>query len=80
VTGHRGEIFSLGNEPCTVVGVIEKNFVGNVRADLWLPFRFDPVSSDANVFFYVTGLLQPGVTIAQANAALAVASPEYLRE
>ena len=33
-----------------------------------------------NVFFYVTGLLQPGVTIAQANAALAVASPEYLRE
>ena len=75
-----GKSIWLGNEPYTVVGVIGKDFVGDVQADLWLPFQFDPVSTDTNVFFYVTGLLQPGVTIAQANAALAVASPEYLRE
>ncbi len=33
-----------------------------------------------NLFFEVTGLLQPGVTVAQANAQLRAASPEYHRE
>ena len=55
-----GKSISLGNEPYTVVGVIGKEFVGDVQADLWLPFQFDPVSTDMNVFSYVTGLLQPG--------------------
>jgi len=75
-----GKSISLGNEPYTVVGVIGKDFVGDVQADLWLPFQFDPVSTDMNVFFYMTGVRQPGVTIAKANAALTAASPEYLRE
>jgi putative ABC transport system permease protein len=75
-----GKSISLGNEPYTVVGVIGKDFVGDVNADLWLPFQFDPASTDLNVAYFVTGLLQPGVTVAQANAALAAASPEYLRE
>ena len=75
-----GKSISLGNEPYTVVGVIGRDFVGDVQADLWLPFQFDPGSTDMNVFFYVTGVLQPGVTIAQANAALATTSHEYLRE
>ena len=75
-----GKSILLGNEPYTVVGVIGKDFAGDVRADLWLPFQFDPVSTDMNLFFYATGVLRPGVTVAQANAALAAASPEYLRE
>src|SRR5947209_17722672 len=75
-----GKSISLGNEPYTVVGVIGKDFVGAVQADLWLPFQFDPVSTDMNVFFYMTGLLQPGITNAQVNAELATVSAEYLRE
>jgi len=75
-----GKSISLGNESYTVVGVIGKDFTGEVQADLWLPFQFDPVSTDMNVFFYLTGVLQSGVTVAQANTALAAASPEYLRE
>jgi putative ABC transport system permease protein len=75
-----GKSISLGNEPYTVVGVIGRDFVGDVEADLWLPFQFDPASTDGNVFFFMTGVLQPGVTIAQANAALAALSPEYRRE
>ena len=51
-----------------------------MQADLWLPFQFDPVSSDGNVSFYVTGLLQPGVTVAQANAQLQAVAPEFRRE
>jgi predicted permease len=75
-----GKSISLGNEPYTVVGVIGKDFAGDVHADLWMPFQFDPASTDLNVAYFVTGLLQPGVTVAQANAALAAATPAYLRE
>lgn len=75
-----GKSLSLGNEPYTIVGVIGKDFVAEPRADLWLPFQFDRVSDDMNHFFQVTGLLKPGVTVAQANAQLLAAGPEYHRE
>jgi putative ABC transport system permease protein len=75
-----GKSISLGNEPYTVVGVIGKNFVGDVQADLWMPFQFEPASTDMNDFFFVTGLLRPGVTVAQANAGLQAATPEFHRE
>ena len=75
-----GKAISLGNEPYTIVGVIGKDFVAEPQADLWMPFQFEPASTDGNIFFEVTGLLQPGVTVAQANAALAAARPEYHRE
>jgi len=75
-----GKSISLGNEPYTIVGVIGKDFVAEPQADLWLPFQFEPASTDQNLFFEVTGLLQPGVTVAQANAQLLVASPEYHHE
>jgi predicted permease len=75
-----GKSLSLGNEPYTIVGVIGKDFVADPQADLWLPFQFEPVSNDMNLFFEVTGLLRPGVTVAQANAELLAAGPEYHRE
>jgi putative ABC transport system permease protein len=75
-----GKAISLGNEPYTIVGVIGKDFVAEPQADLWLPFQFDPASTDQNLFFEVTGLLQPAVTVAKANAALAAARPEYHHE
>jgi predicted permease len=75
-----GKSISLGNEPYTIAGVIGKEFVAEPQADLWLPFQFEPASKDGNIFFEATGLLQPGVTVAQANAALAAASPVYHRE
>ncbi|MGA2539596.1 MAG: ABC transporter permease, partial [Terracidiphilus sp.] len=75
-----GKSISLGNEPYTVVGVIGRDFVADPQADLWLPFQFDPVSTDGNLFFEVTGMLQPGVTVAQANVQLRAVSAEYHRE
>jgi predicted permease len=75
-----GKAISLGNEPYTIVGVIGRDFVAEPQADLWLPFQFEPASTDQNLFFEVTGLLQPGVTVAQANAELLAANPEYHRE
>jgi putative ABC transport system permease protein len=75
-----GKSISLGNEPYTVVGVVGKDFVGDVRADLWLPFQIDPMSSDGNVSFYVSALLQPGITVAQANAQLQAVATEFRHE
>ena len=75
-----GKSISLGNEPYTVVGVIGRDFVGDVQADLWLPFQFDPGSTDGNVFFYIIGVLRPGVSVARANEALATVSPQFLRD
>lgn len=75
-----GRSISLGNQPFTVLGVTGKDFVGEVPADLWLPFQFDPASTDLNVAYFMTGVLQPGVTVTQTNAALSAATPEYLRE
>ncbi len=75
-----GKSISLGNEPYTIVGVVGKDFVAEPQSDLWLPFQFDPVSTDQNLFFEVTGLLQPGITVAQANAQLRAASAQYHRE
>jgi putative ABC transport system permease protein len=57
-----------------------EGFVGDVQADLWLPFQIDPASSDGNVSFYVTGLLQPGLTVAQANAQLQEVAHQFRRE
>jgi predicted permease len=75
-----GKSLSLGNEPYTIVGVIGKQFLSDPQADIWLPFRFDPVSTDQNLFFQVAARLRPGVTLAQARAQLKLAAAEYHRE
>ncbi len=75
-----GKSLSLGNEPYTIVGVIGKDFVADPQADLWMPFQFEPASSDFNDFFQITALLKPGITVAQANAQLLAADPQYHRQ
>jgi hypothetical protein len=75
-----GKPLSLGNERFTIVGVIGKQFDADPPADIWLPFQFEPVSNDMNNYFHVAALLRPGVTVAQANAQLMAAAPEYHRE
>ncbi len=75
-----GKSLSLGNEPYTIVGVVGKEFVSDPEADIWLPFQFEPVSNDMNHFFQVAGMLKPGITVAQANAQLKAATPQYYRD
>jgi ABC-type antimicrobial peptide transport system permease subunit len=79
-SGVIGKSLSLGNDPYTIVGVIGKRFLADPEADIWLPFEFEPVSSDMNDYFHVAGLLRPGVTLAQASAQLKLAAAEYHRE
>ena len=75
-----GKSLSLGNEPYTIVGVVGKDFVFEPEADIWLPFQFPPVSEDQNHYFLVAGMLKPGITVAQANAQLKTAAPQYHRD
>jgi putative ABC transport system permease protein len=75
-----GRSLSLGNEPYTIIGVIGKQFLAEPEADLWLPFQFEPVSSNMNIYFHVAALLKPGVTLEQAKAQLKLAAVQYHRD
>jgi putative ABC transport system permease protein len=74
-----GSALSLGNEPYTIIGVLGKNFATDPEADIWLPFQFEPVSTNQGHFFQAAGMLRPGVTLAQANAQMKLAFQQYLR-
>ena len=72
-----GTALSLGNEPYTIVGVLGKSFVSAPEADIFLPFQFDPNSTDQGSYFEAAARLKPGVTLAQANALLKVAADQF---
>jgi putative ABC transport system permease protein len=74
-----GTALSLGNEPYTIVGVLGKSFLSDPESDIFLPFQFDPNSSNQGHYFQAAGRLKPGVTLAQANALLKVAAGQFRR-
>ncbi len=74
-----GKSLPLGNEPYTIVGVLGKDFISDPEADIWLPFQFDPNSTNQGHFFRAAALLKPGITVDQANAQMKLAFQQYLR-
>jgi predicted permease len=74
-----GGALSLGNEPYTVVGVLGKDFITDPAADIWLPFQFEPNSTNQGHYFLSAGLLKPGVTLVQANAQMKLAAAQFHR-
>jgi predicted permease len=74
-----GSALSLGNEPYTIVGVLGRDFVSDPEADIWLPFQFEPNSTNQGHFFQAVGMLKPGVTVAQANAQMKLAYGQFHR-
>jgi len=75
-----GGALSLGNESYTILGVVGKEFQTDPEADIWLPFQFEPNSTNHGHFFRAAGMLKPGVTLAQANAQMKVAFQQYARK
>jgi predicted permease len=75
-----GKSLSLGNEPYTIVGVIGRQFLSDPEADLWVPFQFEPNSTNQGHFFLAAGLLRPGISVAQANAQMKLAAQQYHRD
>jgi len=74
-----GKSLSLGNEPYTIVGVIGQQFNSDPEADIWLPFQFEAGDDNMNEYFQAAARLKPGVTLAQANAQMKLATAEWYR-
>lgn len=66
-----GEDVLLDSEPHTVVGIARQGFELPSRAELWLPLALDPTQAGRRSdFLLVVGRLSPGVSQAQAQAAM----------
>ena len=74
-----GKSLSLGNEPYSIVGVLGKDFLSDPEADIWVPFQFEPNSTNHGHFFQAAGMLRPGITLAQANAQMKLAFAKFHR-
>lgn len=80
VTRLIGESLSSSGEPHTVIGVVGADFDFRdftTQRDVWAPFQLEPNSSDQGHYFSVTGRLRDGVTLAQAQGALAQSSGAF---
>jgi predicted permease len=74
-----GQALSLGGEPYTIVGVLGRDFATDPEADIWIPFQFEPNSTNQGHFFLGAAMLKPGVTVSQANAQMKLAYAEFRR-
>jgi putative ABC transport system permease protein len=75
-----GSSLSLGNEPYTIIGVLGREFRTDPEAELWVPFQFQPNSTNQGHFFQAAAMLRPGVTLDQANAQMKLAYAEFRRK
>jgi putative ABC transport system permease protein len=75
-----GKSISIANLPYTVVGVVTPDFDTDPAFDLWIPFQFDPNTTDQAHYFVAAARLKPGVTIPQAQAQLKLAALEFNRK
>ena len=75
-----GRSLSLSGEPHAVVGVVGERFDFRdfgAAPDVWTPFQLDPNATDQGHYFAVAGRLKPGVSLAQAQAALEQVTGAY---
>ena len=75
-----GSSLSLGREPYTIIGVLGKEFRTDPEAELWVPFQFQPNSTNQGHFFQAAAMLKPGVTLEQANAQMKLAYAQFRRQ
>ena len=75
-----GKNIELGGEPYLVTGVLAATFNSDPPADIYLPLQADPNSTDQAHYLHSAARLKPGVTLAQAQAAMKVAAEKYKRK
>ena len=69
----------LGGAPYDVVGVLSPGFLPYPPADVWLPLQADPESTDQAHVLLVCARLPGGLSLAQANAQMAVVGRQYVQ-
>src|SRR3954469_19176319 len=74
-----GKSISLGSEPYTIVGVLDRLDFREFGAtpQVWTLFQFDPNSADQGHYFQVMARLKPGVTVQQAYARMQASAKNY---
>jgi predicted permease len=75
-----GKTIELGGEPYTITGVLGATFRADPPADIYIPLQADPNSTDQAHYLISVARLKPGVTVAMAKAAMAVAAEQYKRK
>lgn len=66
-----GRSIDLGGEPYTVIGVLDASFKSDPPAEIYLPLKADPNSTDQAHYLRAAARLKPGVKLGQAKAAMA---------
>jgi predicted permease len=74
-----GKSISLGNEPYTIVGVLNTFDFREYgpTPQVWTLFQFDPNSNDQGHYFQAMARLKPGVTAQQAYARMQASADDY---
>jgi putative ABC transport system permease protein len=75
-----GRNIELGGEPYLVTGVLAATFTSDPPADIYLPLQANPNSTDQAHYLRSAARMRPGVTLAQAQAAMKLAAQEYKRK
>jgi putative ABC transport system permease protein len=75
-----GKTIQLGGEPHVVVGIVGPSFSFDPPSDVWIPFQFDPNSTDQAHYFFAAARLKPGVTLEMAKAQLKLVADEFRRK
>jgi putative ABC transport system permease protein len=70
----------LGQEPYTIIGVLGPTYTGDPKSDIWMPLKPDPNSVDQGHYLRATARMKPGVSLAQAQAAMKHAADEFNRK
>jgi putative ABC transport system permease protein len=74
-----GKSIDLGGEPYTVTGILDQRFSSDPPAEIYLPLKADPTSTDQAHFLRAAARLKPGVSLEQGKTALNLAADEFKR-
>src|SRR5277367_707270 len=75
-----GKTIELTGDPYEIIGVLGPTFKTDPPADIWLPLQADPNTTNQGHYLLCAARLRPGVTLAQANAAMKLAAEEFRRK
>ncbi|MBS1872220.1 MAG: ABC transporter permease [Acidobacteria bacterium] len=77
-----GRTILLGGAPNSIIGVVGATFDFRdfgPAPDVWVPFQFNPNTTDQGHYFQCAGRLKSGVAIEAARARIVASAAEYTR-
>lgn len=75
-----GKTIELTGEPYQIIGVLGSTFKTDPPTEIWLPLQPDPNSTNQGHYLLCAARLRPGITLAQAQAAMKLSAVEFRRK